>query len=348
MPNKPTSSELITGAKKALELLSWARALDDGLFFDIKAKMSKGESPFEVVHRLWRQYTKFRILAQEFAEEYDRLAPWWTLTNKAQYLTQRSHFEWVAEWAVWLLAVDEVARKYKTPAIILVACEMSNEKLSAVFPRIRKEGLHWKKRYSKIDAANTAAIEKGLRPRMVFDDIEAPEAEFEAEAEDIASAGSMSRREDCATFDDLLKRAIKQVRNDFDSLSGPRRASVSTKPLGFKDPWDGVTGHIPVEELQPHWDPATRVLTFNREVIFKYRKQAPIPQRILDAFQKAGWPPELELESVGIEVTKREVNNILTSLKRKLEEKSPTPPIRFQGNGLGTGIGWRVSSDTSK
>jgi len=117
-------------------------------------------------------------------------------------------------------------------------------------------------------------------------------------------------------------------------MSDVRKPSETNQPNGSKG-----TGNRqePPASVRPVWDAAARTLTFG-EWSHEYVRSAPAQERVLAAFQKAGWPwrvvKELPDHLSGI------IRNMGTTL-------GDGCPIEFEGDGTG-GVRWKVKSERSE
>ena len=87
---------------------------------------------------------------------------------------------------------------------------------------------------------------------------------------------------------------------------------------------------------KPSWDDPNRRLLFGGEVIREFRREAPGQMAVLAAFQKAGWPPRLDVGGLippggkG----KRWIRNTVKNLNRSLRG------IHFHADAGNHAIGW--------
>ena len=88
------------------------------------------------------------------------------------------------------------------------------------------------------------------------------------------------------------------------------------------------------------WDGETHCL-FVREIIVKeFRLPSPNQEKILSAFQEENWPKRIDdpLPQTQDVAPKRRLNDTIKALNRN--QKAPL--IRFQGDGTGEGVTWRL------
>jgi len=87
----------------------------------------------------------------------------------------------------------------------------------------------------------------------------------------------------------------------------------------------------PVPPPKPNWDAGERVLTFGTWR-FEYGKSAPSQEKILAAFQAAGWPSAVQKSLPD------NLSSILRNMKKKLGDGSP---IAFDADGA-NGVRWKA------
>jgi hypothetical protein len=88
----------------------------------------------------------------------------------------------------------------------------------------------------------------------------------------------------------------------------------------------------------PHWDPTRRELRLDGVLVKRFRQPAANQERILSAFQEAGWPPSIEdpLPPDPDQTPERRLNHAI----RKLNGCQRNHLIRFEGNGTGGRVVW--------
>ena len=98
---------------------------------------------------------------------------------------------------------------------------------------------------------------------------------------------------------------------------------------------DDDNGQTP-KDSRPHWDPETRTLSLNGQVVKRFKWPAANQETVLNAFQEEDWPnriddplpPKLEQDS------KRRLADTIKCLNRKQDNLL----IRFHGDGTGEGV----------
>ena len=94
-----------------------------------------------------------------------------------------------------------------------------------------------------------------------------------------------------------------------------------------------------------HWDPASRRLQVDGQLVKCFRWRAINQESILNAFQEEGWPrhiddplpPQPELDP------KQRLSDTIKCLNRK----QLNPLIRFRGDGTGEGVIWEITKESS-
>lgn len=96
-------------------------------------------------------------------------------------------------------------------------------------------------------------------------------------------------------------------------------------------------GHVS-KSSGPHWDAARRELRLDGVLVKRFRQPAANQERILSAFQEAGWPPSIEdpLPPDPDQTPERRLNHAI----RKLNGCQRNHLIRFEGNGTGGRVVW--------
>ncbi|MDR3639626.1 MAG: hypothetical protein P4L84_37850 [Isosphaeraceae bacterium] len=94
--------------------------------------------------------------------------------------------------------------------------------------------------------------------------------------------------------------------------------------------------------INPRWDPDRRELTWNDRLIKKFRLPAENQERILIAFEEAGWPVRIEdpLHRTHKIDPKIRLHESIKSLNRN----QTFPVLRFTGDGRGQGVIWGLCS----
>jgi hypothetical protein len=89
--------------------------------------------------------------------------------------------------------------------------------------------------------------------------------------------------------------------------------------------------------LKPRWDPENRELRLGRVVVKRFRNAAPNQECLLDAFERAGWPDDIEdplpHESQAVE----RLRETVVRLNRSLQQ----PLIKFERDRTGRRVQWR-------
>lgn len=96
------------------------------------------------------------------------------------------------------------------------------------------------------------------------------------------------------------------------------------------------------QATSPAWDGEAHTLTWRGTVLKHFRAAAPLQEAILTAFQDAGWPPCIRVESIAVPALQRKLHlrYTISNLNRGLE-----PWLRFGLEGGGPRIYWRVGDN---
>ena len=86
----------------------------------------------------------------------------------------------------------------------------------------------------------------------------------------------------------------------------------------------------------PCWNSRTRELRLGNRLIKKFRVPAGNQERILDAFQEEGWPPQIDdpLPPVRELDSKHRLHDTINRLNRHQQQSL----VRFRGDGRGQGV----------
>lgn len=93
------------------------------------------------------------------------------------------------------------------------------------------------------------------------------------------------------------------------------------------------------DEFIPHWDGRKYDLWAGPNLVKRFRRRAPNQMRVLDAFERNGWPEMIDdpLPEDRYDVDpKQRLHNTIKDLNRSLRETV----IHFCGDGTGTGVIW--------
>jgi len=90
----------------------------------------------------------------------------------------------------------------------------------------------------------------------------------------------------------------------------------------------------------PAWDAQRRELRFGDRLVKAYRVPAANQERVLEAFQDAGWPECLDnpLPHASDQDAKRRLHQTI----QKLNQSTRSGPLRFRGDGTGQRICWEL------
>ncbi len=88
---------------------------------------------------------------------------------------------------------------------------------------------------------------------------------------------------------------------------------------------------------KPHWDKAKHTLWFRGVIVKRFRQPADNQQRLLDAFEEEGWPPQIDdpLPQDAINPKVRLHDTI-----KRLNHNQETHLLHFGGVRNGEGISW--------
>jgi hypothetical protein len=117
-------------------------------------------------------------------------------------------------------------------------------------------------------------------------------------------------------------------------------AARDSRPRPPENPQDSaetvVAGRDPAadEPLRPQWDPALRELSYGPNFSKRYVRPAPRQEKILATFQDDGWPRRIDDP-----LDHGQLKDTIRDLKKSLGSSCP---LRFERDGTGEGITWRV------
>jgi hypothetical protein len=122
--------------------------------------------------------------------------------------------------------------------------------------------------------------------------------------------------------------------------AGVARALQSNGQLGNAKSRDKSPHRFEEQRLNPvvHWDPDTRKLTVNGQIIKRFKWPAANQEAILSAFQEEGWPERIDdpLPPQPEQDSKRRLSDTIKCLNRKQTNHL----LHFRGDGTGEGITW--------
>jgi hypothetical protein len=84
----------------------------------------------------------------------------------------------------------------------------------------------------------------------------------------------------------------------------------------------------------PRWNADLRELRYGSVLCRKYTRKAPEQERLLAAFEDAGWPPRIASDSQ----SSNELRQLVYTLNEGLRKNDS--PIEFSGDGSGHGVLW--------
>lgn len=123
--------------------------------------------------------------------------------------------------------------------------------------------------------------------------------------------------------------------------------SVDMSPAAV--PESDVSQRIPLSQFQtnglnadakPHWDAMRRELRIADVVVKRFRVPARNQELILRAFEEENWPPHID-DPLPVSETISPQTRLHDAINR-LNRHQTNRLIRFQGNGRGTGISWKL------
>lgn len=106
---------------------------------------------------------------------------------------------------------------------------------------------------------------------------------------------------------------------------------------GIPDPNNGDA-----KRPRPRWDAVRRELWCGETLIKRFRRAAPNQERVLIAFEEAGWPEAIDdplPQEDGVLASER-----LWQTIKQLNRTIKPPLIHFGGDGTGTRVCWRPTS----
>jgi hypothetical protein len=157
----------------------------------------------------------------------------------------------------------------------------------------------------------------------------------------LVRAGLAEHRQEFTRRHDIARK-FKPLAN----LSFPQRACLTLTDAGAElaqsSPGaldsEGTKGATNTKT--PHWDPLRRELWFAGQLVKAYRVPAANQQRVLAAFEAAGWPSSIAdpLDSETDQTRDRQLNRTI----QKLNHANQQDLIRFHGDGTGQRICWEL------
>ena len=112
----------------------------------------------------------------------------------------------------------------------------------------------------------------------------------------------------------------------------------------LEDPFPAPSAEgLPRPRRTPEWDALRRELRYGDQFVKVYRVPAANQERILEAFQVAGWPECLDdpLSYASEQDAKRRLHQTI----QKLNQSTRNGPLRFRGDGTGTRICWELRTN---
>lgn len=139
----------------------------------------------------------------------------------------------------------------------------------------------------------------------------------------------------------VIVLTVKSVNSDVLEFNGRAYVDLLLTQVDLRE--ESESGNSKTQNIDPHWN--GKELWFEDRAIKRFRRPARNQQTILAVFQEEGWPKRIDNPIPANEQcdAQSRLHDTIKSLNRN---HIPDPsPIRFRGDGTGTGVIWEIVSE---